>query len=338
MLGWIVFFGIGILLQIANLILRRFKAGRQIIRVSGYLMWLFLVHVIADFIGFGDSLRIPITDGLSLNFAWFALLAFLKSPIYTFFQQIYQIVGDWYAKATHSGKMPTQENYMQKGEYILPFAGAWTVFNGGVDKTLQHGGSVSQTYAYDFIIMDDEGKSFQGSATDLHSYYCYAKDVIAPADGVVVQIRKKSKDSFVDGINVYCDSVDIRGNYITIKHYDNEYSVSAHLMPNSITVKVGDKVKQGDVIAKCGNSGNTSEPHLHFQFQSGKSFFLSVGLPIAFSGISVQDKTNYKLADTRTTENNLQISGEKAYIGRGLEVENWSRYSAILSEADFGGQ
>jgi len=323
MLGWIVFFGTGILFQIANLILRRFKIGRQVLRISGYLFWLFLVAVVAEIFGFGDSLRIPIVEGrLALSFHWFTLLIFLNQPIYTFVQAIYQIAGDWFVKAAHMGKMPTQGSYVQKGEYILPFTGKWTVFNGGTDENLRHGGSVSQTYAYDFIIMDDEGKSFQGSATDLHSYYCYGKDVVAPADGVVVQVRKKSKDSFVDGVNVYCDSVDIRGNYITIKHHDNEYSTSAHLMPGSIVVKVGDKVKQGEVIARCGNSGNTSEPHLHFQFQSRKSFFLSVGLPIAFSNISAQDKINYKLADTRTAENNLQIIGKKAYIGRGLEVEN----------------
>ena len=322
MLGWVVFFGIGILLQIANLILRRFKVGRQVIQLSGYLFWLFIVGYIADFIGFGDTLRIPITDGLSLNFHWFAMFFFLKYPIYTFFQSAYQIVGDWYAKTRHIGKMPTQGNYTQKGKYILPVTGAWTVFNGGIDENLRHGGSVSQTYAYDFIIMDDEGKSFHGKPTDLHSYYCYAKDVVAPADGVVVTVRKNSKDSFVDGVNVYCDSVDIRGNYITIKHNDSEYSVSAHLMPDSITVKVGDKVMLGQVIAKCGNTGNTSEPHLHFQFQSGKSFFTSVGLPIGFSGISTQDKVNYKLADSRPHANNLQIIEDKTYIGRGLEVEN----------------
>jgi len=286
------------------------------------LYWLFIVAVIADIFGFSDSLRIQITEGLFLSFHWFALFIFLQSPIYTFFQSIYQIVGDWFVKVTNIGKMPTQSSYNQKCEYILPFTGKWTVFNGGTDENLQHGGSVSQTYAYDFIIMDNEGKSFQGSATELHSYYCYAKDVVAPADGVVVQVRKKAKDSFVDGINVYCDSVDIRGNYITIKHHDKEYSTSAHLMPDTITVNVGDKVKQGEVIAKCGNSGNSSEPHLHFQFQSRKSFFLSVGLPIAFSNINAEDKTNYKLADTRTTENNLQVIGEKSYIGRGLEVEN----------------
>ena len=322
MLGWALFFGVGLLFQIANLILRRFRVGRQIIRLSGYLFWLALIGTVADFIGFGDLLRVPLAGGVSLNFHWFAMFIFLRSPIYTFFQSVYQIVGDWYISQTRRGKMPTQGSYIQKGEYILPFTGKWTVFNGGTDENLRHGGSVSQTYAYDFIIMDDEGKSLKGSATDLHSYYCYAKDIIAPADGVVVQVRKKSRNSFVDGINVYCDSVDIQGNYVTIKHHENEYSVCAHLMPGSITVKVGDEVKQGEVIAKCGNSGNTSEPHLHFQFQTGKSFFFSAGLPVAFSGINVQDKINYKLADPRPNENNLQIVGDKIYIGRGLEVEN----------------
>ena len=322
MLNWIVLVCIGVVFQILNLVLRRFKAGRQIIRFSGYFMWLFLVAVVIDFIGFSETVRIPLTDGLSLNFNWFGLLIFLKAPIYTTVQSLYQLLGDLFVKTVNSGKMPTQGNYKQKGKYILPFTGKWTVYNGGIDDNLRHGGSVSQVYAYDFIIMDDEGKSFSGKPTDLHSYYCYAKNVVAPADGMVVKVRKKSGDTYVDGVNAYCDSVDIRGNYITIKHHDGEYSVSAHLMPNSITVKVGDKVKQGEVIAKCGNSGNSSEPHLHFQFQSGKSFFLSVGLPIGFSGVSTQDKVNYKLVDTRTTDNNVQVIGDKTYIGRGLEVEN----------------
>jgi len=145
MLGWTLFFGIGILFQIANLILRRFQVGRQIIRISGHLFWLFLVAVVADIIG-TDALRTPIAGGrFVLSFHWFAMLIFLHSSIYTFFQFLYQIVGDWYVNAAHIGKMPTQESYTQKGEYILPFTGKWTVFNGGTDKNLQHGGSASQT-------------------------------------------------------------------------------------------------------------------------------------------------------------------------------------------------
>ena len=95
---------------------------------------------------------------------------------------------------------------------------------------------------------------------------------------------------------------------------------SYHFKDDSL-VKIwpyGNEVK----IAKCGNSGNTSEPHVHFQLQNGMSFFLSSGLPIAFSNISVQAKVNYELADLRLCANNLQTVDNKIYIGRGLEVEN----------------
>jgi len=265
---------------------------------------------------------IYISSEIRLGFYLFALFTFLRYPLYTFFQALFQLAGDFYIKRLKHIRMPTKNTYTQKTEYILPFKGKWTVRGGGMDKRLRHRGSVSQTYAYDFVIMDGYGKSCQGNSTDLHNYFCYAKDIIATADGIVVQVRKNAKDSLVDGVKAYCGSSDIRGNYITIKHNDGEYSVSAHLMPGSIVVEAGDKVKQGMVIAKCGNSGNSSEPHLHFQFQSGKSFFFSAGLPLAFKGITAQNKTNYKMADRRSTENNLQIAGDKVYIGRGLEVYN----------------
>jgi len=253
------------------------------IRISGYLMWLFVAGIIVDLFGVGESWHIQVTDEITLGLHWFGLLVFLNQSIYNFCQSMYQFVGDWCVSLMNLGQMPTPGIFTTKGQYILPFTGKWTVADGDSNKYVQHGGSVSQTYAYDFIITDDEGKSFQGNAKNLQDYYCYAQDVIAPADGVVVHVHRSSKDSFVDGKNVYCDSMDIRGNYITIKHHEYEYSVLAHLMPKSINVKVGDVVKQGDIIAKCGNSGSTSEPHLHFQLQTGKSFFLSVGLPVTFA-------------------------------------------------------
>lgn len=77
----------------------------------------------------------------------------------------------------------------------------------------------------------------------------------------------------------------MRGNHITLQHNEKEFSTIAHLMPNSITVAVGQKVVRGQVIAKCGNSGNTSEPHIHFQLNDGKSFFASAGLPVKFKNV-----------------------------------------------------
>jgi len=236
-----------------------------------------------------------------------------------------QIFGSLFAKITYGSKLPSIDNYDCKVDYILPFEGKWTVFNGGVDKEFSHSWSlISQRYAYDFIIMNDEGKSFVGDNTSLQSYYCYDKNIIAPADGTVVKVSNNHRDSRVTGAKVYCDTWDIRGNFIIIKHAEKEFSVLAHLIPGSITVRVGDKVQQGQVVAKCGNSGNTSEPHLHFQLQSGESFFASAGLPISFVNVNAQAKTNYALADTRSTF--TQTKGARGdgrvYIGRGLEVEN----------------
>ena len=299
--------------RIIGIVLRRYAIGSTIIRIIGKLVWLFPIGIFGDVIG---------STHLSL-FSLFAVLIFLKLPVSTMFQSLYQIVGMVFPRITHKFNLPSKENYMAKSSYILPFTGKWTVVNGGVTKELSHSWSIiSQRYAYDFIIVDDEGKSFSRDSRSVHSYYCYGKDIVAPADGEVVKLSNNYKDSFVDGKNAYCDAMNIAGNYIIIKHNDDEYSAVAHIMKGSIAVKVGDKVKQGQIIAKCGNSGNSSEPHIHFQLQSSKSFFLSAGLPIAFSALKADSKTNYELLDKRPCDNNLLVIGDKTYIGRGLEVEN----------------
>jgi hypothetical protein len=238
-------------------------------------------------------------------------------------QSLKQIWGMIYTPIAHKFRLPSKNNYTCKSNYILPFNGKWVVVNGGVDKALSHSWSIyPQRYAYDFIVMDDEGNFSAGDKSSLQSYYCYGKDIIAPADGEVVKVSHHHKDSRVDGKKVYCDATDISGNHIVIKHNEYEYSMIAHLMPNSVTVSAGDIVKQGEIIAKCGNSGNTSMPHIHFQLQSNDNIFLAAGLPIIFTNISAQDKVNYKSIDIRSCQNNLQVIGSRSFIGRGLEVEN----------------
>ena len=63
-------------------------------------------------------------------------------------------------------------------------------------------------------------------------------------------------------------------------------------------------------------------PHIHFQLQSGKDFFTSATLPISFNNINAKNKANYELLDKRACSDNLEIIGNKSFIGRGLEVEN----------------
>jgi len=296
------------------------------------IMWVIGV-IYVTFVNLVNMLNIFNTFDLSSLPTIFSLIPLLALFVFLdigFWMSMAQMCGNFYVKIANMSKMPSKNNYECKVDYILPFTGKWTVFNGGVDVGTSHSwGIVPQRYAYDFIIMDDEGKSFAGDNNSLKSYYCYGKDIIAPADGVVVKVSNKHKDSRVSGAKVYCDAWDIRGNFVVIKHADKEFSVSAHLVPDSITVRKGDKVKQGQIIAKCGNSGNTSEPHLHFQLQSGKSFFSSAGLPISFINIDAQEKANYGLADSRSSQKEAQKAdgNEKVYIGRGLEVVNAPEYN-----------
>ena len=253
--------------------------------------------------------------------SFLAFLVFIDANLWQF---IAQVVGNEFGDIAHKKLVATDGTYDCKVIYILPFEGKWTVVNGGVGKDLSHSWDVvSQRYAYDFIIVDDNGKSSSGNKTQLDSYFCYGKNILAPADGTVLKVLKSLRDSRVDGKRVYNDAWYIGGNSIVIKHAENEYTELCHLMPGSIAVKPGDQVKQGDVIAKCGNSGNTSEPHLHFQLQSGKSFFFSTGLPVPFTNIGWQEKTNYGLLDSRSPQKEaLPASNGGLYIGRGQEVWN----------------
>lgn len=84
-------------------------------------------------------------------------------------------------------------------------------------------------------------------------------------------------------------------------------------------MSVGQFIKKGEKIAECGNSGNTSEPHLHFQVQLGKSFYSSPGLPIEFENIIVKKTPNYEKFDDRCLEEYSE-NYYPPYIGVGQMV------------------
>ncbi|MCL6558040.1 MAG: M23 family metallopeptidase [Firmicutes bacterium] len=209
----------------------------------------------------------------------------------------------------HRFCLPSRENSATRTEFMLPFRGQWYVANGGTDRKTSHSWHVwPQRYAYDFVMVDESGKTHSGSGSELRDYYCYGQEVLAPADGEVVSMAGNHPESraYGDG-RVECRAKDIRGNYITLKHNEKEFSTIAHLMPGSVTVALGQKVVRGQAIAKCGNSGNTSEPHIHFQLNDGKSFFASAGLPVKFKNVCAMEN-----GETRPAE----------YIAKGQLVEN----------------
>lgn len=233
------------------------------------------------------------------------------------FQHICQLLSKITQLKT-SKSTPLDAHNVQTNAYILPFKGNWFVYNGGISKCNSHSwGLISQRYAYDFIKIDNNGKSYIGSRKNVANYYCYNQDILAPADGVVVKVKNSLKDSRIFRFGITDKAVkDIRGNYILIRHSFNEYSVLAHLKKGSITVKKGDAVKCGDLIAKCGNSGNSTEPHLHFQVQKGKSFYFSEGIKINFINYTLINSDNNIISHKASKVIRHNVSKE-GYVTKG---------------------
>lgn len=174
--------------------------------------------------------------------------------------------------------------YDDSATFILPFEGSWKVYNGGVSKKTSHSWNlIGQRYAYDFVVVDDLGKTYQGDSKRPENYLAFGRPVLAAADGTVVEVRNDIKDYHRAGTGwIDIRTPDIRGNYVVIKHSNHTYTLYAHLKSGSIKVKKGEFVVAGQKIGECGHSGHSSEPHLHFQLQDRADFYTAVSLPIRF--------------------------------------------------------
>jgi hypothetical protein len=185
--------------------------------------------------------------------------------------------------------LPDAESYDQQVSYRLPFDGTWTVVNGSPEREYSHSWIyANQRYAYDFVITDEEGRSRpEGAAPTVDNYYCYEEPVLAPADGVVVDAFDAALETSRAAGLSHPLKRDIRGSYVVIQHAENEYSTLVHLVPGSVAVEPGDRVNRGQQVGRCGHSGNSSEPHLHFQIQDRPDFSVAASLPVQFETVAV---------------------------------------------------
>jgi len=143
----------------------------------------------------------------------------------------------------------------------LPFWGEWTISQAH-DGKHTHKGDWGK--AFDFMLLDQENKSFNSNGLLCENYYCYNMPVLAPADGVVEEIIDHIDDNEIGKVN----TTNNWGNTIIIRHLPGLYTQLSHLRKGSFKVSTGDFVRQGDLIANCGNSGRSPEPHIHFQVQT----------------------------------------------------------------------
>jgi len=142
-----------------------------------------------------------------------------------------------------------------------PFWGEWTVTQGH-DGELTHKGNWGK--AFDFSLVDGDLKSYNSDGLVCQNYYCYNKPVVAPADGFVEEIIDHIDDNEIGR----SDTTNNWGNSIIIRHLPGLYTQMSHLRKGSFKVTKGEFVRRGDLLAHCGNSGRSPEPHLHFQVQT----------------------------------------------------------------------
>jgi hypothetical protein len=154
----------------------------------------------------------------------------------------------------------SDENYTEN-TYRMPINEEWYTFWGGTNELLNyHYPLENQRYAYDLLVMKED-VSFNGDPEDNESYFAFGKEVVAPLDGVIVSIENNIEDNTP---NMETNEEQLLGNHVIIEHANNEYSVIAHLKEGSLQIDEGDNVSAGKVVGLAGNSGNSSEPHIHF--------------------------------------------------------------------------
>ena len=142
-----------------------------------------------------------------------------------------------------------------------PFQDSWYVVQGGNSPLINHHYFVgSQKYALDLIVSEDGTLPLE-QVRDLAEYQSFDRDLFSPVDGKIVEMRNDLPDLPIGEF----DRQNLAGNHIVIQTEDNLYILLAHLKQESIVVAEGDTVKAGEKIGKCGNSGNTSQPHLHYR-------------------------------------------------------------------------
>jgi hypothetical protein len=223
----------------------------------------------------------------------------------------------------------------------LPFMGEWMVSQ-GYDGTVTHKGDWSK--ALDFVILDEEMKTYRLPGNLPEHFYCYNKPVTSVADGIVEEIVDNINDNEIGGNNTQQNW----GNTIIIKHGEALFSKISHLKKQSFAVAKGAYVKKGDIIAYCGNSGRSPEPHVHFQFQSTPSIG-SKTIPYPFSYFINRDENHFQLSSFSVPEEgkfltnlipntslqqafNFQPGYQIQVKAAGFDTESWEVCSSVYNE------
>jgi len=179
------------------------------------------------------------------------------------------------------------------------------VWGGDKIETNYHALAPDQRWAYDLLV-----EPYITGSDKLEDYGCYGVPIVAPISGVVSIAHDGEPDTIPGVVSNNFEAP--LGNHVVIKMETETYLVIAHMKPGSIMVKTGDTVEEGQQIGECGNSGNTSEPHIHIHHQRQDPAVFPInfaeGLPLYFrdhdgalmpvGGIKIEGDTVTAIGDT----------------------------------------
>lgn len=183
---------------------------------------------------------------------------------------------------------------------VPPVRGTWTAINSPASKLPSHGlHAYGQTYAIDLVPNPDGETNLElGWDSGMRPpgrYPGFGEEVYSPVTGTVTSVSDRardhrSRDSWPALIYFFAEAAvrelsgpgRLLGNQVTIETDDGVFAVLAHLKRNSVRVEPGERVRPGQEIAACGNSGSSTQPHLHFQLMDRRSPLIAAGLPFEF--------------------------------------------------------
>jgi murein DD-endopeptidase MepM/ murein hydrolase activator NlpD len=216
------------------------------------------------------------------------------------------VEGEVDGKVTKASSTLPIKSEFAKNSYTFPLRGVSYVGWGASFHT-GHRWAIPEEFALDIAKLSGDGLSHKGDGTRFEDYYAYGADVLAAADGRVIEAANdqpedpaamqrpnESQEAYFARLQkdqagrLAKGMTTVTGNYVLIDHGQSEYSFYAHLQPGSARVRVGDQVKAGDVIGKLGSSGNSTEPHLHFHVSDSADPLMSAGIPVNFSNVTIQ--------------------------------------------------
>jgi hypothetical protein len=190
-------------------------------------------------------------------------------------------VAGFFVRPAQQPRGPAASNHLEyetRSAMRLPFDGEWTVVWGG--RTIEqnyHAAYSDQRFAYDILVTEAD-RTHRGDGRSNEDYFCFGRRILAPAAGTVVEARDGIPDNVPGELH---ESVP-PGNHVIIDHGAGEHTIIAHLRNGTVRVSAGERVAAGDPLGECGNSGRSSEPHLHFHMQTTPVFGRGEGLPVQF--------------------------------------------------------